>query len=245
MEPTSLRSAAHPRAVGRKKMKLLIFDIDGTLTETSKIDTVCYVEAIKKVLNLDEIDTRWETYTYVTDSGIAEEISQRRRGIPASEDELKEIEKEMVSLFEVRSKKLVNLFAPISGAKEAIDFFKKSEFLGISIATGGWEKSSRLKLNVSGIDVSGIPIATSSDSFERENIMKISLERAKDYYGETTFNEIIYFGDALWDYKASLNLGWRRIGIGKDIKKLMRLGVKSAFKDFHDLGGIQDAIAAQ
>ncbi len=226
-------------------MKLLIFDIDGTLTETNEIDTVCYVEAIKKVLNLAEIDTRWETYTYVTDSGIAEEISQRRRGIPVSEDELNEIEKEMVSLFEVRLKKMVNPIAPISGAKEAIDFFKKCAFLGISLATGGWEKLSRLKLNVSGIDVSGFPIATSSDSFEREKIMKISLARAKDYYGETAFDEIIYFGDALWDYKASLNLDWRMIGIGKNIKKLIKLGVKSVFNDFHDLGSIQDAINAQ
>ncbi len=37
-------------------MQLVIFDIDGTLTQTNHVDTCCYIQAVKDVLGLDEVE---------------------------------------------------------------------------------------------------------------------------------------------------------------------------------------------
>lgn len=226
-------------------MKLFVFDIDGTLTETTEIDAVCYVKAIKKVLNLKAVNTSWETYTYATHSGIAMEISQRQRGSSISESELKGIEKEFTSLLEFESQRSIDMFAAISGARKAIETFRKGEDQAISFATGGWEKPARLKLRLGKIEIEGLPMATASDSPEREEIMQISLERAKEQYGRDRFEEIVYFGDAPWDYYATQNLNWKMIGIGKNSEKLKKLGVESAFEDFNNIESIIQTINAK
>lgn len=55
-------------------MHLVMFDIDGTLTQTDDVDAACFAQAIRDVLNLPHIDCDWSRYQYVTDSGIATEI---------------------------------------------------------------------------------------------------------------------------------------------------------------------------
>jgi FMN phosphatase YigB (HAD superfamily) len=39
------------------------------------------------------------------------------------------------------------------------------------------------------------------------------MDRASQKH-ERVFSEIVYFGDAVWDVKATENLGWQFIGIG-------------------------------
>ena len=43
-------------------MKLVIFDIDGTLTQTNEVDSRCFIEALQHVLGVEEFDTCWENY---------------------------------------------------------------------------------------------------------------------------------------------------------------------------------------
>ncbi|MBI3191378.1 MAG: hypothetical protein HYZ36_01850 [Pedosphaera parvula] len=50
-------------------MHLVIFDIDGTLTETNAVDADCYVRALAEVFGFADVDTDWSTYPHVTDSG--------------------------------------------------------------------------------------------------------------------------------------------------------------------------------
>jgi beta-phosphoglucomutase-like phosphatase (HAD superfamily) len=43
-------------------MHLVMFDIDGTLTETMKADEECFVRSFKDVFGFVEIDTDWSHY---------------------------------------------------------------------------------------------------------------------------------------------------------------------------------------
>ena len=36
-----------------KKTKLVIFDIDGTLTKTNELDNICFIDAIQQFINKD------------------------------------------------------------------------------------------------------------------------------------------------------------------------------------------------
>ena len=54
-------------------MNLVMFDIDGTLTQTCAVDAACYVEAVMEVTGLRAISTDWASYRHTTDSGILDD----------------------------------------------------------------------------------------------------------------------------------------------------------------------------
>lgn len=63
-------------------MKLVMFDIDGTLTQTFAIDAECYVRALTEVSGFEAISTDWASYQHTTNSGILSEIYEMRLGRP-------------------------------------------------------------------------------------------------------------------------------------------------------------------
>src|SRR5580692_932656 len=59
-------------------MKLVMFDIDGTLTQTGEADEVCFVRALHDVFGFTDVDTDWASYPHCSDSGILEALFQTR-----------------------------------------------------------------------------------------------------------------------------------------------------------------------
>ncbi len=58
-------------------MKFVIFDIDGTLTNTKKVEDKCFMKAFEQTFEIDIWSQKWENLQNVTDWGITEEIVQR------------------------------------------------------------------------------------------------------------------------------------------------------------------------
>ncbi len=56
-------------------MNLVIFDIDGTLTDTNAVDGECYAAAFEREFGRP-VD--WRNLTHRTDSGIAQPASRAR-----------------------------------------------------------------------------------------------------------------------------------------------------------------------
>jgi FMN phosphatase YigB (HAD superfamily) len=104
-------------------------------------------------------------------------------------------------------------FKSFPGAGEFIRKLKRSEECRIAIATGGWEKSARMKLESAGIDHKGVSLFSSDQSHIRTEIMKNALASL----GEE-INEIYYYGDATWDRTAAKELGWNFVPVGKRLK---------------------------
>ncbi len=192
-------------------MKLVIFDIDGTLTQTNEVDSRCFEEALRSVLGVEEFDTCWENYQFVTDSGVAQEISQRYRECPLSGAEMTALHEKVVTLLEGNP---VSDFKEVPGAGAFVQGLVDSDDFAVALATGANELSARFKLERAGIAYEEIPLATSSDAVVREHIMLHAMDRASQKH-ERAFTEIVYFGDAVWDVTATANLGWEFIGIGE------------------------------
>ena len=72
-------------------MKLVIFDLDGTLTKTVAVDADSYVRAFADVFGMAGIDTDWSRYRDYTDGGIAREIFESRRGRKPTPAEMERI----------------------------------------------------------------------------------------------------------------------------------------------------------
>jgi beta-phosphoglucomutase-like phosphatase (HAD superfamily) len=67
-------------------MPIALFDIDGTLTASNEIDSICFAEAFRDVFGLS-LNTDWGSYEHTTDRGIATE-ALIRSGREATESAL-------------------------------------------------------------------------------------------------------------------------------------------------------------
>ena len=213
-------------------MKAIVFDVDGTLTLTNEVDSICFVQAIQEVLGVSDFDTEWSNYQFVTDSGVAQEICQRYCDRPMSGSLGIALFERLVELLREQP---ASSFQSVPGAIEFIKMLQASPDYAVSLATGAHEASALHKLKTAGFEMEGIPLASSSDAVVREHIMLQSLDRLA-IQEKTSFSEVIYFGDASWDVKATGNLGWRLIGIGEGIT------TGTVFSDYTDPEAILEVL---
>lgn len=219
-------------------MKLVIFDIDGTLTKTSQVDDVCFIATLQEHFGTSEFDTTWSNYPHVSDSGILDSLSRQFLRRPPSSDETAAFESRFMTRLRAQP---ATQFQAVPGAAEMIALLRRVEGIRLAIATGCWRASAEHKLGQAGIHFDGIPMATASDAMARVEILRNAKSKSVD--GEP-LKETIYFGDAVWDAQATKELGWRMIGIGDQAEVLRGLGVTEAFADYSAAESVTRAITS-
>jgi phosphoglycolate phosphatase-like HAD superfamily hydrolase len=213
-------------------MKLVMFDIDGTLTQTYQADETCFVQALRQVFGFTDINTDWASYPHCSDSGILEVLFRTRLGRSPLPAEISNFQAHFVSLLTAAT--LVQPFNPIAGARDFLCRLTGNSALAVSLASGAWECSARFKLASAGLDFPQIPAAFSDDAHAREAIMQASLVRAAQSHFRDSFDSVIYIGDGVWDARAARNLGFPFIGISHEPAGVERLYAEGARHVFHD-----------
>lgn len=213
-------------------MKLVMFDIDGTLTQTDHADEMCFVQALQEVFSFTSINTDWASYTHCSDSGILEELFQQRLGRSPLATEIFTFQSHFLSLLAAAT--AAQPFSPIAGARDFVCSLISSSELAVSLASGAWECSARFKLASAGLDFHQIPAAFSDSAHAREDIMRASLTKAAQSRSRDSFDSVIYVGDGVWDARAARNLGCGFIGISRDPAGIERLYVEGACHVFRD-----------
>lgn len=206
---------------------LIIFDIDGTLTDTNQVDSNYFEKALLAKLAIQFIDNEWHNYKYSTDTGLVTEIIQSEFGRDPFPQEISAIQEHFVDELETAFFEDASKCLPLEGATEIFSRLIQSGW-DIGIATGGWQKSALLKLKTAHIPYEGIPIAHSDDHIERDQIISIAIDRAKNHYKRSSYNKVIYLGDRTWDKKAANKMGIGFIGIGDELGKITE-------KDFYHI----------
>jgi phosphoglycolate phosphatase-like HAD superfamily hydrolase len=216
-------------------MNLVIFDVDGTLTETMDVDADCYVRALELVFGFKDVNTDWSIYKQATDSGVLHEICRTRKGRGPSVAEVVQFRASFVKLLTQAWHD--RPFAAVRGAAECLAVLASSADYRVSLATGGWRDSARLKLASAGMRYDEYPSASADDAVEREAIIQLSMERAAERYGE--LGKAIYVGDGVWDARAckKLRMPFVGIGAGERAERLRAEGAACVFSDFKDLDG--------
>jgi len=214
-------------------MHLVMFDIDGTLTETMKIDEQCFVCSLAEIYGFTAVETDWSKYKHTTDSGIFHEIHMARAGRLPSDAEVSHFQQHFIALLRCASSE--SAFAPVKGARQLLSALSASAKYRVSIATGGWRDSARLKMASAGMCFDDHPAASADDAHDRESIMKIALQRAVEGHG-TPFASTVYVGDGVWDARACRNLGIPFIGIGSGERatRLASEGAVCTFQNYSD-----------
>jgi phosphoglycolate phosphatase-like HAD superfamily hydrolase len=217
-------------------MKLAIFDVDGTLTNTNRVDDECFVKALAETHAITEIETDWAAYPHTTDSGIVRHIFREKFGRDPVEAELAKFKSRFVNMLAEQSQTNSSSFAEIPGASVALERLRREPEWAVAIATGSWRDSALLKLKAAKIDVEGIPAAYAEDGLSREEILKAAAARALERHRPRGFEKIVSVGDGLWDVRAAIHLEYTFLGVGSGERAatLRRAGAKHAVEDFLD-----------
>ena len=195
---------------GNRTLNHVMFDIDGTLIESYDFDSECFTEAVRDVTGY-AINSDWSRYKHVTDSGILNQFFEEKC-IENTHQVAEQIKK--MFLVKIRARLDKEPINEVSGASKFISQLKQLDNVIISLATGGWLESAILKLESAGIDISGIPIASSNDHHSRIEIMKIAALRATN----SSRLSFTYFGDGSWDLKACKALGVNFVLVGDKVE---------------------------
>ena len=213
-------------------MRLVIFDIDGTLTQTTEADEECFVRSLAEVCGFGEVDTDWSHYKHATDSGILQEIYEAHAGRPPSPAEVSRFRQHFVGLLAQVSSEAA--FAAVTGAPLVLSRLADSAAHRVALATGGWRDAARLKMTSAGLSYDAYPAASNDDALDRESIIRLSMQRAAKRYGR--LGSTVYVGDGVWDARACRNVGIPFIGIATDGRaaRLSAEGAVCVYSDFSD-----------
>ena len=136
-------------------MKLAVFDLDGTLADTNAIDTVCYVQALRDEFDVDAAGLNWEDYTFVTDSGITEQLFQERFGRDITSQEVDRLRARLVARLEEAAANDPDHFLQVAGASEILLYLNGHPEWCVALATGCWQASAKMKARAAALDIGG------------------------------------------------------------------------------------------
>jgi phosphoglycolate phosphatase-like HAD superfamily hydrolase len=214
-------------------MRLVIFDVDGTLTDTMAVDARCFLRAFAEVCGFNDVDPDWSRYKNATDAGIFQEVFECRRGRAPSAAETRRFRDHLVGLLRAAAREVP--FDPVRGAPDLLARLNNCEKYGVALATGCWADSARVKMASAGMCYDGYPSASADDARERENIIRLATERACYAAGEP-FAVSVYVGDGVWDALGCKSLGvpFIGVGVGSQAERLSRAGAVQVFGDLTD-----------
>ncbi|MDZ8078027.1 MAG: HAD hydrolase-like protein [Nostoc sp. DcaGUA01] len=215
-------------------MKLVMFDIDGTLTESNNLDNESYLQALYEVFGFSEVSSNWTSYTHVTDACILKDICQSKLGRIPSSREIEAFQQRFLELL-VDGAKAHGGVKAIPGSSNILKKLLASGDYQVAYAGGGWAASAIFKLKSAHLPIDNIPCAFSDDDESREGIMAIAHSRAETYYNQL-FSEVIYIGDGVWDIRSAQKSGYSFIGIASDnqAKALFNEGATDVFPNYDD-----------
>lgn len=222
-------------------MNLVVFDIDGTLTDTKKSDLDWYLRALKDEFDVDASETTVVEDDLVTDSGFAQALFRKARGTNLSEADIARLKSRFMSYLEEAIKSDPGLIHEVPGAAHLLELLNLHARWRVAIATGCWERSAIYKLQHSGLYKAGIPMATCDDASRRSLIVTLAIGRALLAHRANRFDRIVVVGDRPWDVRVAAMLNFPFIGIDSD-GTLASAGASTVVRDYREADAFIDLL---
>ena len=196
---------------------LVLFDIDGTLCDTFKVDGDCFIESLRQCFGFDNVNSNWDSYPHATDSGILQSVFQSELKRNPTADETNQMIACFHDLLRDAFQSDPQLCQPIRGGSAFISRLRSNR-VPFAIATGGWRQTALLKLATAGYSDLDVPIATADIAISRTDICQQAVEAACKLHSKS-IDPVIYIGDGLWDQRAASKLGYQFVARTKDKTK--------------------------
>jgi len=223
-------------------MILVVFDVDGTLTNTTAIDYTCWLEAfnICFATSIDSIE--WSKYPEFTDLALLHAIHEEHLGQPVSEVGIMLFRKQFILRFNAAMRSNMSDFSAVEGAPAFVNRLRNTPGIDIAIATGGFSDSARLKLDLAGVGTDGLAFAASDRWTTRVEIVMDAIRQVQKVH-DKPFEKIIAFGDGVWDLAAANLLGYPLIGIDTSKRGAFEdENVLAVFENYNDADAILEVL---
>ena len=200
---------------------VLVFDIDGTLTDSVTQHQRAFEEALNS-FPFQRLDTNWANYRHHTDTGIFAEAWEREdlAGAP----DFEELGKRYAKAYDAAVSQ-----HPVTEIKGARRFIGEIDERWIVVfATGSLAYGARHKLAVIDVVTESHVLVTASEFQTREELVEHAVLRGCARHGFTKPRDVVSIGDGIWDLMTARNLGYEFVGIGCGAKadQLRRLGAE-------------------
>ena len=230
-------------------MKLVLFDIDGTLLWSDGAGR----GAIRKAL-LSEMGTTGPIDDFrfdgKTDPQIVRDLMIAAEHPKAnSEEHVQAVCDRYVELLSDELADTSRNVRALPGVVKLLDSLEELPDLVVGLLTGNVLDGAKLKLRAAGIDFARFRVgAFGSDSAAREELPSFAAERAAELMGELpSGDQIVIIGDTPADVTCGAGVGARAIAVATGaytVDELIRAGASAVFEDLSDVPSVVAAIGS-
>lgn len=227
-------------------MRVVLFDIDGTILRSGGVGRIAMERALTHVFG--SAGSTDYHYDGKTDRQIVREVMR----LEGRTDE--EIDADMPRLIETY---VEGLKAELSsgtravhvypGVLELIDELENEPLVTLGLLTGNVAEGARAKLGAAGIDISRFKVnAFGSDHEERPELPAVAQRRAREVLGaDVAGNRLVVIGDTPADIRCGEAIGARAIGVATGrytVEELSRHDPYAVFETLADTGAVIERI---
>jgi phosphoglycolate phosphatase-like HAD superfamily hydrolase len=219
-------------------MRLVLFDIDGTLLTTGRAARDAFGAALAEVYGFDGDLGRYD-FSGRTDPQIAAMILEDAGLL--DETRFPELWEHYLGGL---ARNVPGQARVLAGIRELLDALVQEEGVTLALLTGNLERGARLKLGAAGLNDYFPFGAFGSDSARREELPPIAVARAgREFHGR----DVVIIGDSIYDVRCGVPHGARTIAIasGKTPRALLAAeNPDYLFDSAEDLQAVLGAILA-
>ncbi len=193
-------------------LRLILFDIDGTLISTNGLARQAFSEAIEEALGRESIANTYD-FAGKTDQQIYTDIL---RGSKAGDEDIERLKDTVFAAFfrRLEERLTADNVTVLPGVRELLAALEVEQAATLALLTGNMIQGARIKLTPPQL----LPYfgfgAFGNDAFHRHELPQIAVERAYDRTGATfKAKDIVIIGDTPHDIDCGRHLNVRSIGV--------------------------------
>ncbi len=230
--------------ITKQYLRLILFDIDGTLITTNGIAKTALSDAIEETIGTPTV-ARSHDFAGKTDPQIFAEII-RASNLP--EELITTHHDAVFSSFFSKLERMLNAdnITVLPGVRELLEALRHEEAATTALLTGNMLQGARIKLTPPGLLEYFSFGAFGNDAYYRHDLPEIAVARAYDRTGATfKAKDIVIIGDTPHDIDCGRHLNVRSIGVatgGHSNEVLAEAKPDYLFDDLTDTDRLLDAI---
>lgn len=209
----------------------VLFDIDGTLLYSEKVDSRCFANSYETIFGLPFPTIDWTQFPEVTDHVIFRTAFKDHFGRFPSETERVTFEDHYLEGLSTSRVDSPEEFKEVPGATDLWRRLDGDDQFLTGIATGGWQRPASIKLEHVGIPPDQPFAGYANNKFSRVEILSEAINKARAVH---EVDRVIYVGDAIWDVTTTQKMNLPLIGVRRkgDHDALKQAGADRVITDF-------------
>jgi len=231
------------RSDGAVRVKVVLFDIDGTLIRAGGAGRRGLNRAAYNLYGKRNICGEL-SLAGRTDLWNFREAVRQATGRKPSRREVERLHQEYLRLLPGFVRKAWNSgqYQVAPGIKRLLRRLSRERGVLLGLGTGNMEQGARIKLEPSGLNVYFLFGGFGSDAFHRPALLKRAVARARMRAGNSRVadGDVFVIGDTPLDVRAGRKAGYNTIGVGTGFSKWEDLAASKPdhlARDFRDLSG--------